>query len=81
MNESDSAPNKDNSNSGELSSSSENSPTADINVKGAKPSHSRPDSGSGLLHLGQMANRSSRGDVLGSGSGKKWCSYVVVVVF
>lgn len=96
---SDSAPNKDNSNSGELSGSSENSPTADRsngNLRGTKPGHTRSNSGSGLLHSGQTvnspplnvlptgnicpsgrilktgmtaANRSSRSDVLGSGTG------------
>lgn len=92
-----------NSNSGELSGSSENSPTAERststgNLKASKPGHLRSDSGSGLTPLiysgqavnspplnvlptgnicpsgriskiGMSANRSSRTDVLGSGTG------------
>lgn len=98
---SDSKPN--NSNSGELSGSCENSPTrSGGNVRGSKPGHKRSDSGSGsgsgpspliysgqsvtspalnvlptgnicpsgrIVKTGMVANKSSRSDVLGTGTG------------
>lgn len=54
---SDSTPN--NNNSGELSGSSENSPTADRSALGSKPGHVRSDSGSAptpLIYSGQTVN-------------------------
>ncbi|XP_061363397.1 TPR repeat-containing thioredoxin TTL1 isoform X2 [Gastrolobium bilobum] len=63
---SDSAPNNNNNNSGELSGSSENSPTAASesqrsagNARGLKPGHARSDSGSALpplIYSGQTVN-------------------------